>query len=149
MDFFPQVEINEAQAEGIARGLYTVARVDGVHEREVALISQFYSDATNGSANNLAELGRMGDVDGTYLAALLPTKEHRALFVKTAWLLAYADGGVSAAERKTITSLAGALGLDAATQGKLEASVKDFLMMQLAGLQNTAAVAEVAKKLGR
>ena len=148
MDFFPHVEINEGQAEGIARGLYSVARVDGVHEREVALIAQFYGDATNGQGTNLAELGRLGDVDGAYLAALLPTKEHRDLFVKTAWLLAYADGAVSGAERKCIASFSTALGLDAAGQAKLEASVKDFLMMQLAGLHNTDAVQRVAKKLG-
>ena len=80
MDFFPQVEINEAQAEGIARGLYTVARVDGVHEREVALISQFYA-ATTDLAADLNALERAPKMEGAQLAAQLPSKELRQLFL--------------------------------------------------------------------
>ena len=37
MDFFPEIEISALQAEAIARGLYAIAAVDGVHERELAL----------------------------------------------------------------------------------------------------------------
>ncbi len=41
----------------------------------------------------------------------------------------------------------GALGIDAATQDKLEVAVKEFLLGQLAHLANTDATTQVAKKL--
>ena len=148
MDFFSHQDISGTQAEALARGLYTIARVDGVHEREAALISQLFSESTDGMGQALTELERSADVDGAYLAATLPGKDLREMFVKTAWLLAYADGGVSDAERKKIAELSGPLGVDAASQARLEGAVKDFLLAQLSGLHNTDAVRKVAKKLG-
>ena len=44
MDFFPPTDINPAQAEAIARGLFAVARADGaVHPMELMLIQGFYN----------------------------------------------------------------------------------------------------------
>ncbi len=148
MDFFSHQDISGTQAEALARGLYTIARVDGVHEREASLIAQLYAESAGGAGTGLSELQRSADVDGAYLAATLPGKDLREMFVKTAWLLAYADGGVSDAERKKIAELCGPLGVDAAAQARLEGAVKDFLLAQLSGLSNTEAVAKVARKLG-
>src|SRR5690606_26804467 len=48
MDFFPELFIDEAQAEVIARGLFAVARAEGgVHEREAAMVKSFFGEAVS------------------------------------------------------------------------------------------------------
>lgn len=152
MDFFPEIPINEHEAQAIARGLYTVAAVDGVHEREAALIANFYGAALEDDARpvtSLAELSRLGPLSPADLAAALTTPELRQLFVKAAILLTYVDGKVTAEERSQITAYATALGVAPERQAALENSVRDHLMLPLATLANTEAVQKVAKDLGR
>jgi hypothetical protein len=152
MEFFPEIPISEEQAQAIARGLFTVAAVDGIHEREAALIADFYGATTGGdgpSVTSLAEIQRRGPLPAADLAAALPGEELRQLFLKAALLLAYVDGKVTAAERKQIVSYGTALGVPAARQAALEESVRDQLLEPLARLANTEAVHKVAKKLGR
>jgi tellurite resistance protein len=144
-DFFPEIEIRNDQAEAIARGLFAVARADGkVHEREAAMIGEFFSSTTNHPAD-LGALERAPRIEPGALAAMLPSPELRQLFVKTALLLAYADGSYAAGEAKVIIDYAKALGITDITS--LEAQVKDFLISQLSHLQNVHGVAEVAKGL--
>jgi tellurite resistance protein len=152
MDFFPEILINEHQAQAIARGLYTVAAVDGVHEREAALIAGFYGAATEDDASpvtSLAELGRLGPLSPADLANALPAAELRQLFMKSALLLAYADGKVTAEERKQLGSYAAALGVAADKMAALEEAVRDHLLLPLTRLSNTEEVNKVAKSLRR
>jgi len=152
MEFFPEIPMNEHQAQAIARGLYTVAAVDGIHEREAALIANFYGTAGGSETRpvtSLAELGRLGALAPADLAASLGGEELRQLFVKAALLLAYIDGKVTVAERAQIAAYAGALGVSAERQVALEESVRDHLMQPLSRLANTEAVGKVAKSLGR
>lgn len=146
-DFFPEIEIREDQAEAIARGLYAVARADGnVHEREAAMIGEFFSTTTARSAD-LGALARSPKLEPDNLAAMLPTPELRQLFIKTALLLAYVDGDYAAGEQTTIADYAKAMNItDVAA---IEAQVKDYLIGHLAHLQNVQGVADVAKTLKR
>jgi tellurite resistance protein len=148
MEFFPELDVSALQAEAIARGLYAVALVDGVHERELALISDVYWAASEGGRASATSIERAGPLEAKDVAQLLLGAEHRELFVKTAFLLAWCDGQVTAAERAKIAEYAKALGVSAETQATLEAQVKDYLLRPLAGLSNVEAVSEVAKKLG-
>jgi len=148
MDFFPELDVSALQAEAIARGLYGVALVDGVHERELALISEFYWAASEGSRANPASIERIGPLDPKDVAQLLVGAEHRQLFVKAAFLLAWADGDVTAGERTKIGEYAKALDVAPDAQATLEAQVKDYLLRPLAGLSNVEAVSQVARKLG-
>jgi hypothetical protein len=148
MDFFPEVDVSALQAEAIARGLYAVALVDGVHERELALISDFYRGAAEGEGSLTASLDRVGPLEPKDVAQLLLGDLHRQLFLKAAYLLAWADGEVSEGERGRISEFAEALDLAPDVQWKLEAEVKDFLLRPLAGLENIESVQQVAKKLG-
>jgi tellurite resistance protein len=144
-ELFPEIELRADQAEAFARGLITVAKADGeIHEREAALIADFYASTTN-RAIDMGSLERAAPADGAYLAAALPAPEARELFLKTAVLLAFADGNYSAAESKVIAAFAAALGHTDLVQ--IETQVKEFLLGQLSHLKNTAAVAEVAKDL--
>jgi uncharacterized membrane protein YebE (DUF533 family) len=152
MEFYPEIEISEAEAQVIARGLYAVAAADGVHEREAALIANFYGAATGGDTRpvtSLAELARLAPLSPADLAAALPGAEQRQLFVKSALLLAYVDGKVTDAERKQIGAYAAALGTSAEQLAALEESVRDHLLAPLSRLQNTEAVNRVAKGLTR
>jgi tellurite resistance protein len=145
MDFFPEIEVNALQAEAMARGLYGVALVDGIHEREMAMIQDFYSAA---AGETVASLERVGPFEPGDLVEFLGEKAHRELFIKTALLLAWADGKVSTKERAKIAAFAKALDVSSDLQERLEAEVKDFLLRPLAALANTHAASKVAKKLG-
>lgn len=146
-DLSPEIEISEAQAEAIARGLIAVAKADGaMHDREAALIAEFFASTTDRIAD-LAGLGRGDAVSGEYLAGSLPGAELRKAFLKTAMLLAYVDGVYSVAESKLIGDYAAALGFGDGDLRDLEQHVKEFMLGQLTGIRNTAAVAEVAKEL--
>lgn len=150
-DLYPEFDVNAIQAEAFARGLLGVAEVDGVHERELALIGEVYQAALEdevGSSAAVGSLERAGSLPAKQLATLLPTGPHREMFIKSAFLLAWADGNVSAGERAKIGEYAQALEIGAEAQTRLEAEVKDMLLRRLAGLSNLEAVAQVAKKLG-
>jgi hypothetical protein len=149
MDFFPEIEISALQAEAIARGLYGIAVVDGVHERELALISDFYHDAVSGEAPNaMASIERAGPLEPKELADQIEPALLRELFVKAGFLLGWADGKISPAERTKIAAFAKALEVSDATVAKLEAEVKDFLLRPFANLANIDAATVIAKKLG-
>jgi tellurite resistance protein len=154
MDFFPEIDVSALHAEAIARGLYAVAAVDGVHERELALIAEFHRSAATGDAGeapavtSLASLARIVPLEPEALAPLLDGAPLRELFIKAAYLLAWVDGNVSAAERTKIGAFAKALSVSADAQTKLEAQVKDYLLRPLAHLSNVEAASVVAKKLG-
>lgn len=145
-DFFPQIDVSQPAAEAIARGLYAVAKVDGLHEREEALVASFWSEV-GGGAGALSELARATTITSKELAATLAGKEQRQLFVKTAMLLAWADGKVTDAERKIIGEFATALQLTADEVKSLEGAVKDYLLGHLSKIHNSEAVAKVAGKL--
>ena len=88
IDFFPEIEISALQAEAIARGLYGIAVVDGVHERELALISDFYHDAVSGEASNaMASIERAGLLELKELVEQVEPAPLRELFVKAGFLL--------------------------------------------------------------
>jgi tellurite resistance protein len=144
-ELFPEIEIRADHAEAIARGLIAVAKADGqIHEREAALISDFYSSVTDRPVD-MAALERAEPVDGAYLAATLPSPELRELFMKTAILLSYADGNYSAAESKVIADFGAAFGIG--NLEHLETQVKEYMLGALNHITNTDAVVEVAKEM--
>ncbi|MSP59328.1 MAG: hypothetical protein EXR72_03125 [Myxococcales bacterium] len=145
MDFFHEVQINEPQAEAMARGLFAVAKVDGVHAREAALVASFYNE-TGAAAHSLAELERRQTITGDELVAALHAPEQRRLFVKTALLLAWADGVVTPQEQRIIHGYATALGIGGEELGKLDEAVKEYLLAHLAHVKNVEATAQVAHK---
>jgi len=147
MDFFPEIEIRQDQAEAIARGLFAVAKADGVvHEREAAIIAEFYVSTTSVAAD-LGSLERSPRIEGASLKLMLPSAELRRLFVKTAVLLAYADGSYGSKESVAIAEYAKALEISDKDLGTIEQQVKEYLLSQLAHLANTDAAVQVAKEM--
>jgi tellurite resistance protein len=145
MNFFPETALSSHHAEAIARGLFAIAHADGMHEREAALIASFWADA-GGKFGALAELERSGPISAEELGGALDTQPLRHMFLKTALLMAFADGKVSSEESQIVRKYAEALGLSAELP-TVEAQVKDYLLSQLAHIHNTQGLAEIAKKL--
>ena len=145
MNFAPEIQLTPEQAAAIARGLYAVAHADGIHEQEATLIAGFWEEA-GGSEHALGELKSHKPITGEELASALPSPELRRLFVKTALLLAFADGEVSARESELVREFTAKLHLGEELAA-LEGQVKDFLLSQLSHIKNTDAVLEIAKKL--
>lgn len=148
-EFFPEIEIRQQEAEAIARGLYTIARSDGqVHPGELALIGELYA-ATVDHPAAFGDLERAEDITPADLAALLPSAQVRLLFVKTALLMAHADGHYSPSEAAKIQEYATALSIDADAFQDLHTRVKEYLLAQLTHLANVEAATAVKRDLDR
>ena len=145
MNFFSEINVEKNHAEAMARGLFAIAHSDGLHEREAALVGSFWAD-TGGSFHALASLERSSAITGEELAAALDNTPLRRVFLKTALLMAFADGKVSEQESTLVRTYADALGLTSELS-TLEAEVKDYLLSQLAHIHNSEGLAEIAKKL--
>lgn len=148
-DLHEEIEIREDQAEAIARGLYAVAKADGVvHPAEAAMINDFYaSTSTSEHPSNMAALEKMDAIDGAHLAAVLPTKSLRLLFLKTAVLLSYADGTYGVEESRLIAQFSKDMGITDSEMRVVETQVKEYMLAQLSHIRNYEAMTEVAKTL--
>ena len=140
-EFFPEFDVRDDQAEAIARGLYAIASADGqIHERELGLISALLERPADAAA-----LARQPKISAADLAAILSSVELRALFVKTAILLAYADGSYGTGESALINEYCKALGVSDELRARLELEVKEHMLGELSHLANTEGVAKIAK----
>ncbi len=146
MEFFPEVHISHEAADAMARALYAIARVDGVHEREEGLIASFWIEV-GGGGGSLSDLNRQGNSSPQELAHVIHGENERMLFMKTAVLLTFADGKVTPEEEKALHEYAAALGISHEALGELQVQVKEYLLNHLAHLNNTDATTAVAKKL--
>lgn len=146
MNLSQEIEISLPQAEAMARALYTVASSDGIHEREAALVASFWADV-GGGPTALAGLARSGKLSGQELASAIGSGELAKLFLKTAFLLAWADGKFSAEERAVVDDYVAHLGISKQEAEESETSVKEYMLSHLSHLANTEAAVEVARTL--
>ncbi|HVO30074.1 MAG TPA: hypothetical protein VMV18_05035 [bacterium] len=149
-DFFgSEVSVSADQAAIIARGLFSLANVDGRVEREGMLIQSLWMDAVGSEKiSDLKQLERMPNIGAEELKAALTTPELRELFMRTAILLAYADSNYSPKEREWVKKTGTALGVAEKDLAKMDDQVRHFLLSQLTDVANTDATRQVAKKLG-
>jgi tellurite resistance protein len=126
MDLFEEVELDQTSADVIARGLCTVAEVDGMDRRERALIEQFWRETTRRTDLPLALEDREA-ISADDLAVALKRSPERRLFMKTAILVTWADGEVTREERESLQQFASALGFDRDTMDMLEHAVRDYI----------------------
>ena len=146
MDFFPEVMLNEDEAELIAQGLLAVARSDGqLHDRELALVQSYYGEIVDDGV--LRRIEAEGDIAADVLATGLARPPIPMLFIKSAILCAFADGTYHPKERAKIEEYAAAMNIGATALAELEQSVKEFLLSQLKHLHNREATLQVAKEL--
>jgi tellurite resistance protein len=146
-DLFPETEINEDEAQAIARGLFAVARADGnIHERERAMVSEFFASISD-RPSDLAALDRQEPIAAETLALALPRRDQRQLFIMTALLLALCDGDYGKGEAALIKAYAAAMEISDADVEQMTTRVKEHMLSQLSHLQNVDAAVEVAREL--
>lgn len=124
MDFFPEIAVSASEAAAIGRAIHAVAACDGVHPKELALVSLFLDEVG----------GDVTSITPAELAAALPRGELRLLCYKLALLVAHNEGGVSDAERAVIQSYADALELDELDRVALEEQVIQELIALTPGV---------------
>ena len=115
------VDLDAAAAHTITAGMREVARADGSHPKEEALIDAFEAD--------LPGAGSAVELDA------LTTPAAREAFLKSLVLVAYADGGVSEAERTVIERYAAALGTPAPDLARIFVDVASSLLSRFSGVK--------------
>ena len=105
------------EAEAFARGLYFLASVDEIHDREADLIREFIEETH--APVKFEELGK-GSFSIVEAAQVLSASYLRRIFVKTAILLVRADGRYSPEEREALGLVADAFHISNAEFGQLE-----------------------------
>lgn len=146
MSFFREQELTFDHVKSITRGMHALAKVDGLHERELSLIREFYDSCARAGDPSVDEIVSSG-FDIAEAKRLFATRELALLFVKNMMLLAFADGTYGRDEDTSIRSWAKELGLGADDVTGLHEATKEFLLGSLAHVENVAALRDVAKKL--
>lgn len=104
-------------AEVFARGLFYLANVDGMEDREERLIKEFIAES--GAPISYDQL-KDSSFSATEAAMVLETTWIRRVFLKAAIALVKADGHFSDAERHAIGEIADAFDLSNAEFGDIE-----------------------------
>ncbi|GEM_PF-960991 len=99
------------------RGLYYLAKVDGIDPREERLIVEFLRETQAGIT---FEDLQGSTFDPREAAVVLETSYLRRVFVRAAIALVKADGRFTDAERRAIGEIADAFGMSNAEFGELE-----------------------------
>jgi hypothetical protein len=132
----------------LVRGMHQVAKADGLHPVELALLREFY-EGCRAQVNGLSAFEDIiaTDIELQALPEQLPSFELKDTFIKSCVFLAYADGHYSSEERSAVKGFADALGLSASELSSIEAQVGDTLIQKVARIENVGALQEVAKEL--
>ena len=141
-------DLSPAQVDLLTRAMLSVALVDGIHPAEAALIGQFYEGARSADMPSTAAVLASAETNAFDVQSL---KSDSTAFADTLVLMclmtAYADGGLSAAERQHVEAMASRVGVDAARFEHHLAVVRDELVGALSHLPDTASVAKVVGQL--
>lgn len=143
---FEELNLTSTETEWFCRGLMDLASSDGVHESELEIIEEFCasSDLDGAAVERLSELGFSASeakphLQGTTLDA----------FMTTCFVLAYADGQLSAIEGERLQSYADEFGYDAAQFEQAHDDARSFLISSLAKeIKNHALVREIGAAIG-
>lgn len=130
-ELYEGIELTEAQTTWITRGLLDLAHVDGMHDAERALITDFY--AGEGGTSTLEALTAQGFDPAEAAAALRAGGAKVAeAFLTSCYLLIYADGKHSDAERARVAVYGAALGLSPEAQEQVHVAARIYVLRSLA-----------------
>ncbi|MEY3210287.1 MAG: Tellurite resistance protein TerB [Pseudomonadota bacterium] len=113
-------ELSDRAAITIAEAMRQMAHSDGAHPQEVALIEQFESSIDDQTAPS--------DLSAIDTPAL------KEALLKSLALVAFADGGLSEAERAVLEDYGRRLGVDAGDVGRAVSDVAVSLLSTFAGV---------------
>lgn len=148
-ELYEGIELDDEQTEWICRGLLDLAAVDGVHESEIELVRDFYSASGERSADIAALQAKGFDIGEASKHLLAGGDKVVEAFIVSCYLLIYADGEHSDAERKRIGQFAEGLGIDAERLEGLHVKARLYLLQILANnLRNKDVVRQVGAEMG-
>ncbi len=148
MDAMQDQELSPTQLVLLTQAMLSVAKVDGIHPAEAALIGQFYESSR--SADMQATTQVLADTASLDLTSLAGSPAGFAdTVVRMCLMTGHADGAFTDAERIQVQSIATALGVDAQRLDAHLAQVRDDLVGALSHLPDAGSVAKVVGALGK
>lgn len=141
-----KLNLSTEQIQALVAAMLSVARVDGVHPAEEALIASFHQEQAGSPAADLNALLPL--VEGEQpLARLAADRDFAETLVRLCVMTGYADGHLSDAEWAHIQALAQRCQVPSARVQEIRTEVKDLLVAALSHLPDPESVANVAKTL--
>jgi len=148
-NLYEGIELTAEQNEWICRGLLDLAAVDGVDASEIELVREFYRMGTGNEVDLDALAAKGFDLDKAAAIVKAGGDTLVEAFFVSCYMLIYADGHHSDAERKRIGEFAVALDLDSAELEALHLKSRLFLLEELAAnLRNRQIIEQIAINLG-
>ncbi len=147
-EFLDGVEPTGAENRVMCRALLDLAAVDGVHESETELVKGFYAGENGDMSGYEAMAAETFDLAAA--ASVLTAGGERLVeaFLMSSYLLIYADGEHSDAERKRVGEYADALGVGRDKLEDLHVKARLMLLQMFASLRNPDAVPDIGAELG-
>lgn len=142
-------DISLEQAALIAQAMWQVAEVEhGVHARELEMITGFYADCA-AAAGKAGQSFEHSPFDAATARTVLNTPVLREYLLRSCFLLGYADGHCSPAERSEIDAIAKSLEISPERRDAVDREVKRVLLSQFEGLTVFKDVTyEIGRQLG-
>ncbi|MEM6369179.1 MAG: TerB family tellurite resistance protein [Myxococcota bacterium] len=145
--FFEPTDLDFEDVRVLTHAMMALARVDGVHDNEMALVRAFYESCARAGDPSLEEVAG-GDFDPEQAKARFGEDEKkRVLFVKSLVLMAYADGRIDDKERMMVEGLAASVGVEGEELEKLQDATVDYMMGGLSHIKNVDALRAVRQSL--
>ena len=138
---------SQEQVLQITGAMLEIARVDlaGTAE-EVAMIQDFYNGFCNSEAGVWPAFASLSA--SSPAADCFPEPGQRDMLMATCIMVAFADGVMSAEELTALKAMAANLAVGEERFEEILALVKDYMLLQLAGLPDTGSIVAVARELG-
>ena len=140
-----ELELNEIETRYLCHGLLYLAATDEIHANEKAMIDEFYRSTPHGDTQ-LPELSP--DTFDLMKAVEVLQGDRRDAFFVSCFMLIYADGHYSEAERTCMASFADAFGLKSGELERYHSMAKtQILDMFSAEFRNPEAVDMASSEL--
>lgn len=141
-----KLNLSTEQIQALVAAMLSVARIDGVHPAEEALIASFHQEHLGSTASDLNALLPL--VEGEQpLAKLAADRDFAEALVRMCVMTGYADGHLSEPEWSHIQTLAQRSQVSSTRAQEIRTEVKDLLVAALSHLPDPESVANVAKTL--
>ncbi|MBU0554179.1 hypothetical protein KKF91_16700 [Myxococcota bacterium] len=143
------IQLTKAQTEAICLTLFDLAKVDGVDEREMSLIEDFWQGSGGEMEELRALLKRPFDLDGAVAVVKGGGEKVIDAFFMSCYLLIFADGVFSEEEQVRVNDYGKAVFGDIAQLEKYDLQARLFLLSNFSvGLRNKDAIRQAGLMLG-
>lgn len=146
--FFAPQSLSDSSIIAASKTMLQVAKTDGIHPAEVALIKSFYEGSISTASHPSFDDVLTASVDYTLAATDFASEEEREMVLALSVMTGFADGTFSDAEMQIARAIAASLNIAPARFDEINETIKDHMLAQLSHLPDAGSVAVVAKELG-